>query len=168
MEQALVYAEFESMASHGGSRQLYGQDWKGLLANLYLQKDSIHSFNFTMFAHASSQIVGHITCFHYDQESGIEAQTTKYLQQYLGVRYARPYVINLLRSLVGSSTGRMAHGDFHIGSLAVTPEFRGSGVGTILIGHAEGCARQCGAKGLSLEVSRVNQAAIDRYRLLGI
>ncbi len=168
LEQAQCYAELENIAANGGSALLYGQKWKHLLAHLYLQHDSSHSYQFTRFAISESAIVGHITCFPFTRKSPNQELTKEYINDYLQWRSIRPSFITLLRRLTGVQLGQMmVEGDLYIGSFAVVSKFRGQGIGSMLINQAEQTALKYQVQSLSLEVSKVNKVAIDIYLYWG-
>jgi ribosomal-protein-alanine N-acetyltransferase len=57
--------------------------------------------------------------------------------------------------------------EIHINNIAVLPQFRGHGIGTALMRHVLGEARQLGAKRATLEVRASNDAALRLYERLG-
>jgi ribosomal protein S18 acetylase RimI-like enzyme len=60
-----------------------------------------------------------------------------------------------------------AHGSYHINSVAVAPECRGSGIGNRLMALATSAALQRGFTELSLNVFEQNSRAVALYRRLG-
>lgn len=61
----------------------------------------------------------------------------------------------------------LAPGTWYVNVLAAEPEFRGQGLGTRLIAHAESQARKEGCRGLSIIVSDANQGARRLYERCG-
>jgi ribosomal protein S18 acetylase RimI-like enzyme len=57
--------------------------------------------------------------------------------------------------------------DYFVAHLAVAPGFRGRGLGTVLMAHAEAAARRHALRNLALTVATDNVAAISFYRGLG-
>src|SRR5215217_5926907 len=57
--------------------------------------------------------------------------------------------------------------EIHINNVAVRPQFRGQGIGTALLHHILGEAKQLGAKRATLEVRASNDAARRLYERLG-
>lgn len=55
----------------------------------------------------------------------------------------------------------------HVADLAVAPDARRTGVGTALMGAAEGWARDRGLPAISLDVWSTNERALTFYRRLG-
>ena len=58
-------------------------------------------------------------------------------------------------------------GSFYLNTLALHPEERKQGLGTILLAAAERRARETGCSGIMLEVERSNIAAVRFYRRFG-
>lgn len=58
-------------------------------------------------------------------------------------------------------------GSFYINMLAVYPEYRGRGVGTLLMSLADGLAAQAGCGLISVEVFEQNAGALRLYQRLG-
>jgi len=57
--------------------------------------------------------------------------------------------------------------ELHINNLAVRPEYRRHGLGTVLLEHAMSTAARLGARRATLEVRRSNEAARRIYERLG-
>ena len=61
----------------------------------------------------------------------------------------------------------MAPGSWYINAVAVSPDFRRRGIGTMLMNHAEELARDAGTAEISLIVADENRGAVDLYKKLG-
>jgi ribosomal protein S18 acetylase RimI-like enzyme len=60
-----------------------------------------------------------------------------------------------------------APGSWYLNIVGLFPEFRGRGLGTRLLGHAEGLAKSAGATQVSLIVESENEAAWRLYERIG-
>jgi ribosomal protein S18 acetylase RimI-like enzyme len=63
--------------------------------------------------------------------------------------------------------GKAAHGSYHINAVAVSPEYRGSGIGNRLMALATSEAQRLGFVDVSLLVFEQNSRAVALYRRLG-
>jgi len=55
----------------------------------------------------------------------------------------------------------------YVSILAVAPEYRGSGIGKVLMAHAQQQALDCGDRAICLDVEISNERAISFYEVLG-
>ena len=62
---------------------------------------------------------------------------------------------------------RLAPATWYINVLATYPQFRGQGLGTMLIGHAAGLAAAAGCRGTSIIVADTNEGARRLYERTG-
>jgi ribosomal protein S18 acetylase RimI-like enzyme len=90
----------------------------------------------------------------------------------LGYRLADPYEIGdigglppMVRPLLELEAE--APGSWYVNALAVFPEFRGGGIGTMLLARAEEFARDTGAPRLSIIVADQNKGAKRLYQRTG-
>ena len=163
IKEAYSYACLQDTAANGGSALLYGRKWKSLLAHLYMQSDSSHSYQYTWFAYVESDIVGHITSFLVSKGENIKKATAAHIFRFLGLQSIRPLVIILLRRLAGIRLGQLVEGDYFIGSIAVSSKMRNTGIGSMLISTIEKNAKENSVGSLSLEVDKMNRTAVDIY-----
>lgn len=59
-------------------------------------------------------------------------------------------------------------GDFYVQGIAIQPEFRGTGIGSLLMNEIENRARTSGSNRLSLDVSAKNNGARRLYKRFGL
>jgi ribosomal protein S18 acetylase RimI-like enzyme len=90
----------------------------------------------------------------------------------LGYRLPDPYdagdlaaVSAMVRPLVELES--RAPGSWYVNALAVFPEYRGNGLGTLLLGEAERIAKSTGAPALSIIVADQNEGAKRLYARTG-
>jgi ribosomal protein S18 acetylase RimI-like enzyme len=90
----------------------------------------------------------------------------------LGYRLADPYdtgdlaaLPDLVRPLVELES--QAPGSWYVNALAVFPEYRGAGLGSLLLAEAERLAQSTGAETLSLIVAGQNEGARRLYERTG-
>lgn len=74
-------------------------------------------------------------------------------------------VLDVLRPMIEME--QIAHGCWLLQAVALFPEFRGLGLSTALLDHAETVARASGARRIVLQVEEVNQTACHAYRRHG-
>ncbi|WP_018752964.1 GNAT family N-acetyltransferase [Paenibacillus sanguinis] len=137
------------------------------LQRLWRQKNNRFSHEYVYEARTGSQTLGVITCYPTKLLNRLAWPTAK---QLLTIRKwpLVSYVFSHLGSVWSVLTLREGREDeFHIGTLATLPESRGLGIGTKLLRHAEGIAREQGYKKMSLTVKQKNEPARRLYERMG-
>jgi ribosomal protein S18 acetylase RimI-like enzyme len=71
-------------------------------------------------------------------------------------------------NLVGYAHSKALPETWHLNYIAVSPEYRGCGIGRMLWAHWVQVGQQRGCRKLSLDVERENQRALDWYRRQGL
>ena len=94
---------------------------------------------------------------------------TQWKSYYLEISSTKSFVLEDNGWIIGhiSLRYKTENNRAHIFHLIISPESRGSGLGKLLIDHAESEARQMRCAEITLYVIRTNQAAINLYENLG-
>jgi [ribosomal protein S18]-alanine N-acetyltransferase len=71
------------------------------------------------------------------------------------------------KPVIGFCTFWLVFDEIHINNVAIRPEFRGQGIGTLLMHHVLAAAVQLGARRATLEVRAGNEGARRLYERLG-
>ncbi|HEY7791822.1 MAG TPA: ribosomal protein S18-alanine N-acetyltransferase [Vicinamibacterales bacterium] len=90
-----------------------------------------------------------------------------YLNELAHSRVARVYVLRAEGRVIGFCSVWLILDELHINNLAIHPDARGRGLGTLLLDRVLGAAAQDGARRATLEVRRSNDTARRLYRRMG-
>jgi ribosomal protein S18 acetylase RimI-like enzyme len=90
------------------------------------------------------------------------------LMKAAGVRMVRAFGVMLALLPVMTALQRHAPGEWYLQAIAVTPESRGTGVGSVLFADAIARAKAAGCESLVLDVDVANDRARELYERLGL
>ena len=158
-DEGLVFARHLDEAAEGFFRFMLGSRAPEIIAKAYTQPQNNYSFQNVVFAEHENVIAGMVSGYIAEQHSS-SVQTLKQAADCWSLRMRTVSILcaPLLRIL-----DKHADGDFYIQSIAIDKEFRGEGIGSILLDFIEDRARSSGAKRLSLDVSASNEGAHRLY-----
>lgn len=123
------------------------------LIHLFQKEDNRHSYLNTVIAEQQDGITGVMVLY-----SGTDAiEMDANLVTWLRTKTGEPIVI----------PPEARKDEFYIDTVCVNPEFRGQGIGSILLKHAEEVARQEGFSKAALNVELEKEAAIRLYERIG-
>ena len=123
------------------------------LIGLFKREDNRHSYLTTVIAESNGSITGVMVL--YSGSHAIELDNN---------------LVNWLKQKTGEDTviPPEAHSDeFYIDTVCVHPDFRGQGIGSLLLAHAEKIAIEAGYTKLTLNVEEEKEAAIRLYERVG-
>ncbi|KHD86815.1 GNAT family N-acetyltransferase [Bacillus ginsengihumi] len=123
------------------------------LAYLFLQKNNRLSYQNSIVAEVNGEIAGTLIAYSGDDASLLDQAIMERLK-----RKKQNHVV------LDKEADR---GDYYIDTVAVHPQYRGKGIGTELIHHAEHAAGQYGFSKVSLNVAHDNVRAKQLYQRLG-
>lgn len=95
-------------------------------------------------------------------------QFAYYLDQAAKRNAFRLKLMQILFAPVWRILETIPEGDFYLQGMAIQPEFRGAGIGSLLIDDIENRAKESGAKRISLDVSAKNNGARRLYKRFGM
>ncbi|WP_050981286.1 GNAT family N-acetyltransferase [Caldisericum exile] len=137
---------------------------KDVLKALYKNEKNLYSFKHTIFIEVNGKIAGLLVGYDF-RESKLESISTFFniIHVTKGNRFA------ILKNLFKAYTkiGKALRDEYYISNVAIYPEFRGSGLGTKPMLHAEQTASKRNLKYLSLDVECKNETAVNLYKKLG-
>lgn len=123
------------------------------LIGLFNRRDNRHSYLTTVVAERDGDVAGVMVL--YSGKRAIELDTN--LENWLRTKTGEDIVIP-----------PEAHRDeYYIDTVCVNPDFRGQGIGTSLLEHAEKVAREAGFMKLTLNVEEEKESAIRLYERVG-
>ena len=165
IDEGLRCGKYLDEVAEGFFRLMLGRRYAEIIARAYLQPDHSYSFQNVTYAEIDKRIVGMVLGFTAEQQDNFSKQP---LRKSAGIQVLRMTVVNILFAPMMRILKTIPAGDFYILSMAVDGEFRGRGIGSILIDHAEKRAREKGSTRLSLDVSAKNKGAIRLYERCGM
>lgn len=162
--EGLQFAYYLDQAAEGFFRFMLGSDSESIIATAFI--DSSHSLSHenVVFAEVDTKVVGMSSTF-------TEKQHRTFSDEPL-LRAARNAIrLKLVRTLFAPLwrvLETIPEGDFYLLGVAIEPELRGAGIGSILMNDIENRAKASESNRLSLDVSEKNDGARRLYKRLGM
>ena len=143
---------------------LLGPQAVDIVETLVPRKHNLFSHEFTRVALVGEKTAGMLVGCTGRQRNKVALHTGRLLLQ-----RSRSRLLTTLRNLVRAEMLLTPPGkaDFYITSVAVYPQVRGRGVGTMLLLDAQSRARAAKCRRLVLDVEAENRPALSLYRKLG-
>jgi len=165
INEGLICGNYLDEAAEGFFRIMLGRTFAEIIARAYPLPDHSYSYQNVIYAEYDKRIVGMALGFTAEQHHSFSDQP---LKEAAGFRILRMTIMNLLFAPMLRILKTIADGDFYLLSMAVDKEFRGKGIGSILIDSIEERARASGSIRLSLDVSATNEGARRLYERRGM
>ncbi|MBK3497440.1 GNAT family N-acetyltransferase [Viridibacillus sp. YIM B01967] len=123
------------------------------LIHLFERTDNRHSHLNTYVAEQNGKVVGTLVLYSGDAATKMDANLEAWLQK---------------KGAETPKVDKEAHEDeYYVDTVCINPEFRGQGIGTILLKFSEQVAREKGYKKLSLNVENEKEKARHLYERMG-
>lgn len=165
VEEGKCFAGYLDQAADGFFGLMLGQRSADILAKAYMQPDHDLSYQYVTFAEQNSRVVGMFSGYTARQH---QRSSDRPLQQAAGSSQARMAVVSFLLSPMLRFLETVPEGEFYLQAIAVEPEIRGAGVGSMLLDAVEATAIAQGAHKLSLDVFSGNTGARRLYEKRGM
>ncbi|MFC1533028.1 GNAT family N-acetyltransferase [Thermodesulfobacteriota bacterium] len=165
INEGLICGHYLDEVAEGFFRFMLGRRFAEIIARAYPRPNHSYSFQNVIYAEYDKRIVGMVLGFAAEQHHSFSNQP---LKEAAGLRVLRMTTVNILCAPMLRILKTIADGDFYILSMAVEREFRGGGIGSILIDFVEKRARASGLTRLSLDVSAKNEGARRLYERRGM
>jgi len=165
INEGLICGHYLDEVAEGFFRFMLGRRFAEIIARAYPRPNHSYSFQNVIYAEYDKRIVGMVLGFSAEQHHSFSNQP---LKEAAGLRVLRMTTVNILCAPMLRILKTIADGDFYILSMAVEREFRGGGIGSILIDFVEKRARASGLTRLSLDVSAKNEGARRLYERRGM
>ena len=159
-DEGLVFARYLDEAAEGFFSFMLGRRAHEIIAKTFMQPGNSYSFENVVFAEYDKVIAGMASVYSAEQHHGFSDQS---LKQAAGGWSFRMMMMSLLCAPVLRALDKHADGDFYLQAIAIDKEFRGKGVGSVLMDFIEDQGRASGAKRLSLDVLASNEGARRLY-----
>ncbi len=165
LSEGLKFAYYLDQAAEGFFRSMLGRDSEDIIAHAFL--DSSHSLSFenVVFAEVDRKIVGMSSTFTEKQQRTFSDEP---LLLAAGKNALRLRLMQILFAPMWRILETIPEGDFYLQGIAIEPELRGTGIGSLLMNDIENRAKASGSTRLSLDVSAKNDGAKRLYTRLGM
>ncbi len=160
ISEGLLCGQYLDEVAEGFFRLMLGNHFAEIIAQAYIQPNHSYSFENVIFAECNERIIGMALGFTAEQHQSFSTQP---LKEAAGIRALRMKIVNIIFAPMLQILKTIAPGDFYLLSMAVENEFRGKGVGNILLDKIEERSRTKKSIRLSLDVSAKNEGARRLY-----
>ncbi|MFB4161252.1 GNAT family N-acetyltransferase [Geomicrobium sp. JSM 1781026] len=166
-----VGAKLNAMALNTFTKTVVGSNNQRVIDDTMLKlwraRNNRFSHEYAYVAKEGNRILGLMTCYPAKTMDRLLFPTAVKILRYRHLGFLIHSLKNRkdFRSMLRLKEAK--EGEFHIGTLAMLPESRGKGIGTMLIHKAEQFAREQGLDKLSLTVDQNNPAARKLYERVG-
>ena len=163
--EGLRFANYLDQAAEGFFRFMLGGESESIIAAAFIDSNHTLSYENVVFAEADTKIVGMSSTFTEKQQRTFsdEPLLRAARRNAIRLKLARTLFAPMWRILE-----TIPEGDFYIQGIAIDPELRGTGVGSILMNDIERRAKASESIRLSLDVSAKNDGARRFYKRLGM
>ena len=139
---------------------LFGEKIDKILQNIFIKNSNLFSFENTYIAEYNNNIAGMILSYDFETKQKQNLQT--------GILLFKNNYINFIKNLniflkLNKTVGKLNPNEYYISNIAVYPEYRGNGIGKILLEFIEENAIKTNSKKIILDVEAENKIAINLY-----
>ena len=164
--ERLLFARYLDQAAEGFFGFMLGRDSEQIIASAFCEPGHSQSFEHAVFAERDGEVVGMASAFTSVQHDSFSEEPLKRAagrKAALRLRCVRILLWPLFRIL-----DTVSEGDFYLLGLAVEPNMRGAGIGSLLMADTEDRARRAGSSRLCLDVAAKNEGARRLYERRGM
>ena len=163
--EGLQFAHYLDQAAEGFFRVMLGRESESIIASAFIDSGHTLSHENVIFAEVDTKIVGMSSTFSEKQHRIFSDGPLRRAARKNAIR------LKLMRTLfapVWRILETIPEGDFYVQGIAIEPELRGAGIGSLLMNDIENRAKASGSNRLSLDVSAKNDGARRLYKRLGM
>lgn len=164
-DEGLLFARYLDQAAEGFFGFMLGRDAESIVASAFTEPGHALSYEHVMFAERAGVVVGMSSAYTGTQHRGFSEEP---LKRAAGRSAFRMKVVRILFAPLWRILETVPEEDFYLQSIAVEPELRGVGLGSLLMNDVEGRARASGSARLSLDVGARNRGARKLYARRGM
>ena len=164
-EEGVDYAKFLDQAADGFFRFMLGGKFADVIADTFSTRAHDFSFENVMFAEQDDAIVGMTSGFTAQQHFGC---SDGILTKARGFPALRMSVMQLVLGSLWRFLDSIEESDFYLQAIAVAPERRGEGIGSMLIDAMQERAAGAEATRFVLDVAAKNERARRLYERRGM
>ena len=144
---------------------MLGGESESIIASAFIDSGHSLSYENVIFAEVDAKIVGMSSTFTEQQQRKFSDEP---LRKAAKRNVIRLKLMQILFAPVWRILETIPEGDFYVQGIAIEPELRGSGIGSVIMNDIENRAKASGASRLSLDVSAKNDGARRLYKRLGM
>jgi len=163
--EGLLFARYMDQAAEGFFGFMLGRSAEEIIARAFLESGHSLSFEHVMFVERDGVVSGMSSAFTGTQHRSFSEEP---LRRAAGRSAFRMRCVRGLMGPLWRILDTVAEGDFYLQGMAVEPDLRGSGIGSILMADAEERARDTGSSRLCLDVAEKNEGARKLYARRGM
>lgn len=161
IEEVNHFVELVLMSGRKFFETLFGDQTRGVLAELYLEKENLLSHECCMFAKINDCVAGMVLAYPSTYAARFRLRTGALLIKRVGILG----ILQLLK--VNEVIGKHERGEFYISNLAVYHDFQRRGLAQELLQHCFESAKRALCVKVTLDVEEENEAAIKLYTKVG-
>ncbi len=159
------FARYFDIAGDGLLRWMAGRRFVDITGKAFLEPGHDLSYEHVWFAESQGVVAGMVSGYsaadHARSRNGP-------LFRAAGVQSIRVVAAWLLAARLFNFMDRLPEGDWYLQAVAVGEEYRGAGIGSLLLDHAEHAASAAGAHRLALDVAVDNDSSRRLYERRGM
>ena len=164
-DEGLLFARYLDQAAEGFFGFMLGRNAESIVASAFTEPGHALSYEHVMFAERAGVVVGMSSAYTGTQHRGFSEEP---LKRAAGRSAFRMKAVRILFAPLWRILETVPEEDFYLQSIAVEPELRGVGLGSLLMNDVEGRARASGSARLSLDVGARNRGARKLYARRGM
>ncbi len=165
LEDGRRFARYLDQAAEGFFRLMLGRRKDEILARAFLESGHDLSHEHATFAVDGGEVVGMVSGY---TAVAHRRSSERPLREAAGRWNVRLALVGFLLAPLFRVIDSIEDGDFYLQAIAVEPEQRGRGVGSLLFEHIQRKAIEAGAKRLVLDVAASNERARGVYERRGM
>jgi ribosomal protein S18 acetylase RimI-like enzyme len=164
-KEGLLFAHYLDQAADGFFRLMLGRESETIIASAFADSGHTLSYENVTFAEVDKKMVGMSSAFTDKQH---RLFTDEPLLRAAKRSALRLKLMGIIFAPIWRILENIPEGDFYVQGIAVEPELRGAGIGSLLMKDLEDRAKTNGSSRLSLDVSAKNNDALRFYKRLGM
>ena len=164
-EEGRLFAGYLDQAAEGFMRFLLGRRAVEIVAEAYTQAKNEYSFENVIVAEQDGRPVGMASGFTGKRRRGFSERPLRGAAGFPTFRY---HLLGLLLAPLFRKLSKVEDEEFYLLCIAVDPDARGRGIGSVLLDAVEDQANAKGSSRLSLDVAASNDGARRLYERRGM
>lgn len=163
--EGLRFARYMDQAAEGFFGFMLGRSAEKIIASAFSEPEHTLSYEYVMFAEREGDVVGMSSAYTGAQHRGFSEDP---LKRAAGRSAYRMKCVRTLLRPLWRILETVAEGDFYLQGIAVVPNLRGAGIGSLLMKDIEDRASASGSARLCLDVAAKNKGARKLYARRGM
>jgi ribosomal protein S18 acetylase RimI-like enzyme len=164
-DEGLLFARYLDQAAEGFFGLMLGRHSGSIIASAFPEAGHSLSHEHVVFAERRGVVVGMSSAYTGAQQRRFAEEP---LERAAGRSALRFKLVRTLLAPVWRILDAVPEGDFYLQGVAVEPELRGAGIGSLLMDDVDARGRAVGSTRLSLHVAAKNKGAQTLYRRRGM